>query len=241
MSFDNSNYVLLSRQISVFRESDVLSNNMANSHTPGFKAGRVIFKQYVHHATAQDRVHFNYDVLSVKDFSEGQMVKTGNTLDLALVGNAFFRIQTPDGERYSRAGNFQINGLGQIVTQQGYPVLSEDGQPIVLENDLGEIIIRENGTVTVGTEPIAQLGLAFFDDQQFLEPVGNNLYTATAAPTAEGRYKLFQGVVELSNVENISQMTRMVEMQHNLNAVGNFININEQLELNAFKAFKEGV
>jgi flagellar basal-body rod protein FlgF len=237
--FDNAHYVLASRQVAVFNESKVISNNIANKETPGFKVGKVIYKQHPHHASNKDKISFNYDVLSVKDFSSGEMRQTGNALDLALVGNGFFRIASPAGERYTRAGNFQIDSNGQIVTAQGYPLLNEDGEPIILAQDLAEVEIRENGAITTGPEQLAVIGMAFFSDEQYLLPEGNYLYKALTPPVFEGEYVLYQGVLETSNVNMLHEMTNMQEIKHNLDSAVKNMQYMDQMERDSFKIFAQ--
>ncbi|MBN8828755.1 MAG: flagellar hook-basal body complex protein [Sphingobacteriia bacterium] len=242
MAFDNTNYVLLTRQNGLFRKVEVLSNNVANANTPGFKSEKVVFDKYLHNATHNNIISFSQDVASVvKLHRAGQYTKTENTLDVAVKGRGFyFRVNTPMGERFTRAGNFTLNATGQIVTSQGYPVLNNGGEAITLnleEMKLEDIVIREDGSVTFREEQLGQLGIAYFENEHLLEKVGNNLYEALVPPTPNETYAVYQGMLELSNVDSITEMTSLVDAQNDVRTLANLVNSLDDMEKNAIKVF----
>ena len=130
----NALLVGLSRQVALGRELDVIANNIANINTAGFKADGSVFEEYVSPTARADnflapdrRVSFVNDRATWIDLSQGPLEKTNNPLDVAINGGGFFAVQTPQGERYTRNGAFQINNVGELVTAEGYQVLGESG------------------------------------------------------------------------------------------------------------------
>ena len=223
---ENTLLVGLSRQMVLERQMDVVANNVANINTNGFKADRSLFEEYLRSPAHEDnfarsdrRVSFVQDRGTFKDFSAGNTELTKNPLDVAIDGKAFLAIQTPAGERYTRDGNLQINNQGQLVTQGGYPVLGTSG-PIVFQPTDKEITIAADGNVTVleGTGRVdsvrGKLRLVSFADAQKLVKEGSNLYSAgpgvAAQPDITSRVR--QGFVEKSNVNSVTEMSRMIEI-----------------------------
>ena len=131
---DNTNYIALSRQMALWKQMDILSNNMANMNTSGFKQDQALFTSYmVQTPDAQGigstPLYFTEDFGSFQNFAEGAIVETGNTFDLAIKGDAFFCLETKAGEMYTRKGNFTLNSEGMLVSMDGDPVLSENNEP----------------------------------------------------------------------------------------------------------------
>lgn len=134
---DNTKYIALSRQMALWKQMDIVSNNMANMNTSGYKQDDAIFASYLTQTKNAEGfgrvpVYFTQDFGMYKDFKEGAIVHTGNTFDLALQGDAFFAIETPEGERYTRKGQFQLDADGQLVTSEGYAVMSENNEPFFI-------------------------------------------------------------------------------------------------------------
>ena len=139
---------------------------------------------------------------------------------MAITGNGFFCIQTPDGIQYTRRGDFAMDPVGNLVTQEGWPVLGEGGE-ITVESqaDFGdidghEILIHEDGTVEVDGNSVGKLRIVEFSDPQLLTKAGNtNFMTSsdTAAESPAANYRISQGMVELSNVDAVRMMTELIE------------------------------
>lgn len=239
ISFDNSNYVLLGRQNTMFHEVEVLSNNIANSNTPGYQRQKMIFEQVLHNATNKDTIHYSRDVSTIRKLEAGEYKATGNTFDVALVGRGYyFRINTPNGERYTRAGNFTLNAQGQLVTPQGYPVLSNGGEPIVILDQDQDFVVRQNGAITAGENVVGQIGVAFFENEQFMIHHGNNLLEALVdpAPNAEN-VEIYQGVLEQANVDTIQEVTALINAQREVGLTTNLINSLDEMEKSAVRVF----
>ncbi|MDY6949936.1 MAG: flagellar basal-body rod protein FlgF [Thermodesulfobacteriota bacterium] len=212
---------------------DTLTHNLSNINTIGFKQDRAIFRTYLPHAEATAKASSaKTGMASIKelqppfdmsstlqvfdgtqtDFSSGQLRGTDNPLDLALQGNGFFSIETPEGVQYTRNGNFTLNDEGTLVTQDGLPVLGQGGKITVTGDD---VIVDAQGTVSVDGQEVDTLDIADFGDLQALKKVGSTRF-APAHPTvsavkAEG-FGIAQGSLELSNVDPIRVMSAMIEV-----------------------------
>jgi len=218
---------------------DVISNNLSNVNTTGYKKSRASFQdlmyQYVTEpgaATSQTtsnptgiQVGLGVKTASVaKVFTQGDLAATGNQLDVAIEGDAFFQVLRPDGTlAYSRSGNFQLNELGNLVTSDGFPV-----QPaITVPNGSLGLTIAQDGTVSVkqpgqtAPQNLGQLTAFRFANNSGLRALGQNLYeetqasgTATAGIFSQIGYgRLSQGFLESSNVSVVEQVVNMITAQ----------------------------
>jgi flagellar basal-body rod protein FlgF len=215
---DNALYVGLSRQMTLRRELDIVANNIANADTTGFKVENLLVKtEPKAPAVTLDGpkpVKFVIDTGVARDFSQGTLRTTGSPLDLAIEGQAFFKLTTPDGERYTRDGHFRLDDAGKLVTQNGQTVADAGGGELLIDPQKGPIAIAADGTVSQGIEQVGKIGVVRFDSLSVLEKTGDNLYRNTsnqqsqAAPDARVR----QGMLEGSNVNTIAQITKMLEV-----------------------------
>ena len=210
-------YVGLSRQGVLKRELDVIANNVANVDTAGFKVESLMVEQDPQKMPATSdgpsTVSFAYDAGVVRDFGQGSLKTTGAPFDVAIEGDGFFKITTPAGERYTRDGRFSMDPTGKLVTQSGQPVQG-DGGDIVIDPALGPIKIASDGTVSQGNSTIAKFAVVNFGSLSALSKDGNGLYRndSNVQPTAATNARLAQGMVEASNVEPITQISRLIEV-----------------------------
>lgn len=218
---------------------DNIANNLANVNTTGFKKSRVEFQDLFYQqtrppgtapesgASQPTGLELGYGALPVSTqrmFEQGELVRTANSTDVAVLGEGFFRIQLPDGrEAFTRDGSFKLSSDGLLVTNDGYHLSPE----IVLPEDTREISIAADGTVSVTladeTTPqtIGQIELVRFVNPAGLEAQGQNLYLATpnsgeplpGTPTSSGYGRLQQGHLEVSNVEVIDEMINLITAQ----------------------------
>lgn len=202
---------------------DVLSNNLANASTAGFKADNIIFREF-DPSLPQESPHtlpgdtgmqglspytppFDYKT----DFTPGPSKMTANPLDVAISGEGFFAVQTPAGEQYTRQGGFQLSGEGTLVTSQGYPVLGQRGE---IEVDNGRVVIDEAGNISVDGEIIDTLKVVDFTQPYPLKKTGDTLFipeNENVQPMDAGNFSIRQGYLELSNVNTVRAMTEMIE------------------------------
>lgn len=207
---------------------ELVSGNLANVHTPGYRADRPMFAEYLSRVAAA-RVPGGKPVApngvllfsSWRPDEQGPLHQTGNDLDMALQGPGWFRIGTRNGERLTRAGLFTRGVDGRLTTEQGHDVLDASGKPIQLPE--GRLVVTSDGSVTVGGANVAQLGLAEAPAQALLRE-GETLWApqGPVKPLTGGATSIRQGYVEESGVnatgELVSLITaqRLYEMQQKL-------------------------
>lgn len=217
---ENALLVSLSRQMALARELDVIANNVANVGTNGFKARSARFNEYISPSARADtfqtpdrRLSYVIDKGTPIDLSLGTIERTGNPLDVALQADNYFAVQTPQGERYTRAGSLGINARGQLVTQAGQPILGEGG-PIVFGSTESNPRIAADGTVSSDQGQRGKIRIVRFDNPRALASEGTNLFSSTTAAQPAGpQARLETGAFERSNVKAVSEMTRLVEVQ----------------------------
>ena len=217
----------------------VISNNLSNVNTTGFKRGRAVFEDLLYQNIRQAGAQSSQDtqlpsglslgtgvrtVATEKIQTQGNLLQTGNNLDMAIQGRGYFQILQPDGSiAYTRNGEFQIDSQGQMVTASGYPI-----QPAVTipQNTLS-VTIGSDGTVSAlvaGSATPTQVGsiqLADFINPSGLQAIGNNALLETAAsgspqtgtPGLNGLGSVEQGMLESSNVNVVEEMVNMIETQ----------------------------
>jgi flagellar basal-body rod protein FlgF len=224
---DNSIYVALSRQVALFRDLEVTANNLANVNTNGFGGQQLLQTPFVVDAGHSQKVAFENPVDTFRRLEPGTVRTTGNPLDASILGPGYFTVETPLGNRYTKNGNFQLDANGTLVNGAGYPVLDDTGGRITFETDDGNVVIGSNGNISVNGEERATLGIATFENQQAMEPVGEGLYKADvpAIPNPQdGSITVSQGTLEQSNVEPVTQLTHLVDVSRSLSMTQNLIN-----------------
>ncbi|HEY9097245.1 MAG TPA: flagellar basal-body rod protein FlgG [Thiobacillus sp.] len=220
-------------------QMDVISNNLANVSTSGFKRARAVFEDLLYQTIRQPGAQSSEQtqlpsglqigtgvkpVATERIFTQGNLQQTGNSKDVAIQGNGFFQVLMPDGTTsYSRDGSFQSDANGQMVTSSGYAVqpaitIPADTQTLTIARD-GTVSVTQPGTATPTT--IGQLQLAMFINPAGLQSLGENLYAETAssgtpssnAPGSNGAGLLNQGYVETSNVNVVEELVNMIQTQ----------------------------
>lgn len=211
---ENTTYIGLSRLSTMRREMDVLANNMANMNSNGYKGERVLFEEYLKGPAFGDKTSFVTDFGVLRDTRVGKLQETGNSLDIAINGNGYLSVDTPQGRRYTRDGHLRMDANRQLVTAGGHPVLDDRGRPIVLPAGSQEApAIATDGTVTVGQQQLGKIDLVSFANEQELRKTAQGMYATTQTPAAaSANTSLQQGALEDSNVEPITEMTSMIEL-----------------------------
>ena len=221
---ENSIYVGLSGQVALESKMAVIANNVANMATPGYKGQNAVFKEYI-----SDQRRMKEDVSLVYDYGQYQMTDpgpikvTGNSLDVALVGPGFFGIQTPEGTQYTRAGNFSLNALGQLVNARGALVANAGGGVITIPSDAKYVSIDQTGAIYTDQGQVDKLMVSEFANYQKLDPQGNGLYKTDEAAKPATETKVLQGKLEGSNVSPVVEMTRMIDVSREYQAVQNMM------------------
>ena len=209
---ENTLFIALSRQMTVRRQLDTVANNLANANTPGFKAERLMFVEYLSKSPdGKNRMHFVQDLASARDHSQGTMEKTGNPLDVAVDGPGWFVVQLPNGEmRYTRDGHFRLNQEGLMITRDGHPVLGDGDAPIAFQRDDQNIVVRADGTVVADERIRGRLKIVEFENQYQMKKAEGNLYIGGGAPKDAEESSVVQGMIEGSNVKPILEITEMM-------------------------------
>jgi flagellar basal-body rod protein FlgF len=199
---------------------DIIANNLSNSTGIGFKKDRISFQQMLDESgesttpqtdpTSEGLPSDPCLVTITVDMSGGDIQTTGNQLDLAISGDGFFKINTPDGIRYTRKGNFTLDSSGTLVTQDGYPVMGKGGNITISGND---IVIGDLGMISVDGTEASQLDIVNFENADDLNKDEKNLFRNDSdhpevAVSSDTTVK--QGYVELSNVNVAEEMVNMI-------------------------------
>lgn len=215
---DNALYVGLSRQMTLRRELDIIANNIANADTSGFKVESLMLKTDPKAPAVTkggpNPVKFVVDDGVARDFTQGALRRTDAPYDIGIEGKGFFKVTTPDGERFTRDGRFQTDDRGRLVTQGGAPVADEGGGEITIDPEKGPVTISSDGVVSQGVERVGKVGVFTFDNLSALEKTGDNLLknASNLQPTASTEARVRQGMLEASNVLPVIQITRMIEV-----------------------------
>jgi flagellar basal-body rod protein FlgF len=215
---DNVAYIGLSKQMVLQRALSVTANNIANADTAGFKVEELM-QGAQPGAPAKDAglagpAQFVLDTGLARNFSQGELRQTGAPFDVAISGSGFFRISTPQGERYTRDGRFGIDAQNRLVTAQGYPVLDDGGGQITVDPQQPSPTVALDGTISQGNQRLAKLGVVDFPSPSVLSKQGDNLYsnTSNAQPAPSTNAQLHQGMLEGSNVNPIAEVTNLIQI-----------------------------
>jgi flagellar basal-body rod protein FlgF len=212
---DNAIYITLTRQLALFRDMEVTASNIANANTTGFNSEHLLFTRYLNKDVNQkvrNPMEFTYDIATYRNTSTGSIKATGNPLDLAIQGNGYFVVETPLGTRYTKAGNFQLNDEGTLVTKEGYPILSDSGVQITFPPETKEITIGQKGNIKADDAEFLSIGIVEFANEQVLERLNGGLFKTDVRPEQAATATLLQGALESSNVTPVSELTHVMEV-----------------------------
>lgn len=238
---DNSMLIGLTRQLTLRRQLDMVANNIANASTQGFKAERMMLESEVAHRASHtdgpSRIQFVDEWAMGRDFSQGVLTRTSRPLDLALEGEGYFTVETEAGERFTRDGRFTLNALGELTASDGARVLDDGGQPIVLDETAGQIVISDAGLISQNGVQIAQVGVTRFADQGQLLKAGDNRFTAPedAERVLDELPMIRQGYSESSNVRPMLEITTMMQVSRAYSSISKMINDTDELSRKAIE------
>ncbi len=201
---------------------DVIANNISNADTTGFKKDD-IFVQILKDAGVAQSVGkgdlAGLDVKEFTDFTEGSMRPTNNPLDIAIQGDGFFALDTPEGTRYTRNGNFKLAEDGSIINSNGYHVQGAAGRIVIPNADKTQqtdIMVTKAGEIYSGKNLIGKIKAVTFADMQHLSKVSGTMFKADQAPKevsiSDEATTFRQGYLEESNVESLSEMVQLIEL-----------------------------
>jgi flagellar basal-body rod protein FlgF len=220
---DNSTYIALSGQTAREHQMEVLANNIANLSTPGFKAEKMMFQEYLTKPTdGSDPSSYVVSQGNARDMSQGPMSHTGNPLDIALNGAGFMTVTTPTGNQYTRNGHLQLDNQGELVTSAGLIVQGDGGSPIVIPAGAGSITIGKDGTVATDKQTIGKIAVVNFDNPQLLAETQSGLYTTTQVAQPVSGTNIEQGTIEEANIQPVVEMTKLMNAAHEIGMAKNF-------------------
>jgi flagellar basal-body rod protein FlgF len=209
---DAAGYATLNRQSGLMREMAVVANNIANVSTAGFRREGVVFSEYVAGMDQDPSLSMAHASGRMVDLTQATLSQTGGRFDFAIQGDGFFLIETPEGERLTRAGAFTPNAEGELVTPDGYRLLDAGGAPVFVPPDAKAIGLSQDGTLSAGGQPIAQIGLWRPADPLALRHQSGTLFDGGELEPVENGTVL-QGMLEESNVQPVTEIARMIEVQ----------------------------
>lgn len=225
--------------VTQFSRLDVVSNNLANLNTNGFKRDDVVIGDFMRlfqesrdelpldNHTREGSQFLNRSIVRVPQIVEeytdqrsGSVVETGNKLDLAMQQKeSYFAIETPSGIKYTRDGNFMLNEVGEITTNEGHKLMSNDNTPITIANGQnvtitsdGRVYVKNGNTLSENGEN-GQIKLVTFENPKYLKKIGDNLFTTNKPEILmTGDNIVRQGFLEKSNVNAVTEMTSLIEV-----------------------------
>lgn len=225
---DNVVYTTIGRQRGLAREMQVVANNIANASTTGFRRESVIFSE---HVKKLDEAGTILSMASANGrrihMDQGATTMTGGTFDFAIEGEGFFQVETPEGPALTRAGAFLRNADGELVTPDGQRLLDEGGTPVVVPAEARDIRLASDGTLSADGAPVGRIGLVRPTSTDGLSRRGGMLILAggEVEPVEDGR--IVQGFLEQSNVNPITEVARMIDVQRAYEAGQSFLDLED--------------
>ena len=236
---ENALRIGLSRQMALQTRMNVIANNLANINTAGFKRDSVHLEEFrmpiaeMTELSGRDKaLSYVHDRAVLNNMTEGPMRQSGNDLDIAISGKGWFTINTPNGPRYTRNGEFKLSNEGILVTNAGHPVLGTNGQIAFGPNETG-ITIARDGTITTNEGNKGTIRIVQFKDEQALNKDGFNLFNTNEAPAVVEAPNILQGMVEQSNVKPVIELTNMIETTRAYTTQARMMQKSEELKSDA--------
>jgi flagellar basal-body rod protein FlgF len=225
----NATTIALSRLVAQQRSLDVTAANLANSGTPGFKAERMLFADYIDRQQRVDTpqggatMDYTQDRATYRNQQQGAITHTANPLDLAIGGDGFFTVMTQQGPRLTRAGRFSLQPNGTIGDIDGNALLDTTGQPVRLSPADTDLQVAGDGTLSSQNGMIGKIGVVQPADVNSLDAQGGRLFNTASPTTAVAGPHLVQGALEESNVQPIEETTKMMSDLREFQFVTQFV------------------
>jgi flagellar basal-body rod protein FlgF len=218
--------IAASRMVAQQRAMDVTAANIANANTPGFKAERMLFSDWLsrQRGAGGDRgIAYTQDRATWRDQRAGTLTHTGNPFDLAITSDGYFTVNTPRGPRLTRDGRFGLMPSGTVTDSSGNSLLDTNGRPIVLSQTDTRISIAGDGTISSENGQLSKIGMVRVTDPMGVTGEGDTQFRADAPTAPIAAPGLVQGAVEDSNVQPVMEVTRMMDGLQNFPFVTQFI------------------
>lgn len=216
---DTLNYVALSHQMALERQMALIANNIANMNTAGYKREEAVFETHLNTmpsapVNSARPISFVLDQGIARDFGQGNFIPTDDPLNVAIIGDGYFTVRTPDGTTaYTRNGNFRLSPEGFLTTDAGAQVLGVGGQPIQFQPGETDFYIAADGSISTSMGPRGRLEITTFADGQLLDKQGDSLMVGEGGqPLPANQVRLKPGVIEGSNVKPVMEMAEMISV-----------------------------
>lgn len=236
---DNASYTILTRQMGLAREMQMVANNIANAATTGYRSKGVIFSEFVQTVDRGPSLSMGTANVQNTNYMQGALTQTNGTFDFGIEGNGYFLIETPAGERLTRAGSFTPNAAGELVTYDGFRVLDAGGAPIFVPQDAGALGVSSDGTLSVNGAPIAQLGIVSPIAPLDMVREDGVMFRADEGVEPAVNARVVQGFTEGSNVDAVSQLARMIEVQRAYEMGQSFLESEDERIRTALKSLSQ--
>jgi flagellar basal-body rod protein FlgF len=244
---DIASSIAASRLVAQQRAMDVVATNIANVNTPGFRAERMQFSDWISQQRGADTppggktIDYTKDRATWRDQQAGTLTHTGNPFDLALTGDGYFTVNTPRGPRLTRDGRFGPLPDGTIADSSGNAVLDTNGRPIQLAPTDTRISIAGDGTVSSENGQLGKIGVVRANDPMQLSAEGGTLMQSGSPTTPVATPGVVQGAVEGSNVQPVTEITRMMDELRQFQFVSQFVQAESDRQQSAIdKILPEG-
>lgn len=237
---ENPVYATLNRQSGLLKEMQTVANNIANASTDGFRREGVVFSEFV------VRTGPNSESLSLanasgrsSDMAQGALVQTNGTFDFAIEGPGFFLVATPEGDQLTRAGSFTPSPEGVLVASDGAPLLDAGGAPVFVPVTARSITLGADGTLSADGNPVAQVGLWEPGDPMTMARAHGVRFDTGGDVVPVENARILQGFLEKSNVNPVSELTRMIEVQRAYELGQTFLNREDERVRGAIRTMGE--
>ncbi|MFZ5425386.1 MAG: flagellar basal-body rod protein FlgF [Thermodesulfobacteriota bacterium] len=234
---------------------NLIANNLANANTAGYKADKVAFQDVFQRMASDYSPDARNDLQQKQllprplvvakprlaeqtiDMTQGSMEATGNPFDLALSGPGFFRVQTPEGQFLTRNGQFYRNNQGQLVTNQGYPLLGQSGTVSIPDGKV--VSVTPGGQVLVDNQIVGNIDIVDVAEPQLLKKYGQNMFTGpqgaqpVTQPIDPAKTSVYQGYLERPNIQVVTEMVGMIEAQRSFEAYSKIIQSTQEMDREA--------
>lgn len=222
--------VTLSLSQAIKHDMEVVTNNIANAQTAGFKSNLVVLSESRWHPTPKQDYAFVQDLATIADKSLGAFKQTGDPFHMYLGKEGYFGVQTPQGTRYTRNGVFTLDNQNQIVTAQGYPVLDNNNSPIILPEGVFNIAIGQDGTITDGATVIGTVGRYSVPQGAHMTDEGSSLFNSDQAGVPDETIPVTQHGYEGSNVNTVVETTKLMSLLRAYQQAQSYIEAQSKLQ-----------
>ncbi|WP_170379297.1 MULTISPECIES: flagellar hook-basal body complex protein [Ruegeria] len=229
-------YTTLSRQTGLMNEMRLVANNIANANTTGYRAQGLVFSEFVRDLPGNPSLSMARAEARNTSLQQGLLTETGGQFDFAIEGDGFFMVETPSGNRLTRAGAFSPSAEGDLVTMDGHRVLDSNGAPVFIPPDAASIDVGSDGTLSIEGQLLGQIGVYRVADPETLVREGSTQFRAEGEIDPVENPVVLQRFLEGSNVNAVEQVTRLVEIQRAYELGQSFLKTEDERLRGALKA-----